>query len=155
MSSIQQFEMQQFSLEGIPSLPDFMPVLEIYFVKRGVKLMPSWPDFEFQDFVGWHSRLALSKREESGFRFRIFGDDLVEIFASNLTGELLYDSVAPGQMEITRRYFEKLTNGPSIGLRTGRVPVQGRGFLNFQVLHLPLSATGTDVDHFIHVLKPG
>ncbi len=117
--------------------------------------MPSWSDFEFRDFIGWHSKLALSKYEEGGFRFRIFGDDLVEVFARNLTGELLSESVAPEQVEITRRYFEKLVTGPFIGLRTGRVPVQGRGFLNFQVLHLPLSATGNNVDHFIHILKPG
>lgn len=147
-------KMHLMPVDVLPELTDFCDALALYERKRGDRLMPSWSDFSVVEFDGWHSRVALSQREGDDFRFRIFGTTFVELFARDLTGELLIASMVPEQIEGTRHHFMSLVNGPKLGLATGWVPAEGRGFMRFEVLDLPLVGSDGAVSHFLHVCLP-
>lgn len=118
--------------------------------------MPCWKDFKFSEFVGWHARIALSRREDDDCRFRIFGSAFVELFDNDLTGELLAASMVPEQKPEIMSHFKHCIDGPYMGLVTGRVPAEGRGFLGFEVIDLPLMDKDGEVSHFLHVcVAPG
>ena len=106
--------MRQYPLEILPEFAAFKDVLALYAEKRGDRLMPRWQDFDFPDFLGWHSRIALSKREGSDFRFRIFGSTFTDLFNRDLTGELLIASMPPHQQFTVTRSFPEDTGSPLI-----------------------------------------
>lgn len=146
--------LHQMPLRELPEIPDFEDILALYAEKRVERLMPRWKDFSFSEFAGWHPRIALSKREDADFRFRIFGTSFVELFDRDLTGELLIASMMSEQALETARHFKRLVDGPMIGFAKGRVPVNNRTFLRFEVVDLPLANANGDVSHFLHVCAP-
>ncbi|MBO6503190.1 MAG: PAS domain-containing protein [Kordiimonadaceae bacterium] len=146
--------MQQLPLTHLPEVTEFKEILSLYASKLEGRLMPRWQDFSFSEFVGWHPRLALSQIEGDDLRFRIFGTAFVELFARDLTGQLLIGSMVAEQTQSTKTHFHALLNGPRIGLAKGRVPAEGRGFLRFEVIDLPLADENGEVSHFLHACAP-
>ena len=145
---------ERFPLHSLPEMQAFDTILELYFSKTKNSKLPTWKDFDFSEFVGWHARVALSKREGDDFRFRIFGSAFVEVFAADLTGKSLTEMMAPQHLVYAQQHFKKLIEGPFVGLGKGQVPVAHREFVKFQVLHLPLSDVSVNLDYIIHVLGP-
>lgn len=145
----------QLPLDPLPNLPFFAPILKLYDAKRAGRLMPRWQDFEFTEFVGWHAEIALSEREGNDLRFRIFGGKFVELFAQDMTGQLLAASMAPQQYEAIIEHFRRCIDGPKMGMVIGRVPTLERAFLGFQVLDLPLADSEGNVERFLHVTTSG
>lgn len=143
-------QMQVWPLRPLPNLPYFSDVISLYQKKRGDRLMPRWKDFSFAEFTGWHTRLAVSEREGDDFRFRLFGSVFVELFATDLTGKLLAQSLSPEQAPRTKAHFKQLVEGPFIGLGTGHVPMKNRDFIRFEVLDLPLVDDSGNLSHFLH-----
>lgn len=146
--------MQQLPLTNLPEVPEFKEILSLYASKLQGRPMPRWRDFAFSEFVGWHPRLALSQVEGEDLRFRIFGTAFVELFARDLTGQLLIGSMVAEQTQSTKDHFHALLAGPKIGVAKGRVPVEGRGFLRFEVIDLPLADEEGNVSHFLHACAP-
>lgn len=146
--------MDQMPLEALPDLSGFRRIVALYDQKRGGRIMPTWKDFTFTEFIGLHSRLALSQREAGDFRFRIFGTAFVELFGRDLTGEFLTKSLVSEQVKETYRHFKTLVDEKMCGRAVGRVPAIGRGFLDFDVLDLPLADASGNVSHFLHVCAP-
>lgn len=146
--------MYQMPLEPLPHLPPFRSILHLYEAKRAGRILPAWQAFNFTDFVGWHARIAVSKREGDDLRFRIFGSAFTELFARDLTGALLIDSLVPEQKRETAQHFKRCIEWPLIGLAVGSVPAVDRDFLEFQVLDLPLGDADGTVTHFLHVAGP-
>ncbi len=133
-------------------MADYDHVLKTYDNKRKKKLMPSWHDFSFADFVGWHPRLSVSELEGTDLRFFMFGTDFVQLFAQELTGKLLCEAMEPDRTVDTKRHFDKLVNGPYIGWTKREVPIPDRSFKKFEVLDLPLANKNGVVAGFLHVL---
>lgn len=144
-------KMRQMPLEPLPDMPEFRAMLDLYESKRNGRAMPCWKDFSFSEFVGWHTRIALSMRRGDDFWFRIFGSTFVELFGRDLTGENLLGSIVPEQVSEAKQHFKKLVEGPMLGVSAGRVPFAGRGFREFDVLHLPLADHENAVSHCLHV----
>lgn len=146
--------MKQLPLCSLPDAPEFTQIFSLYASKLQGRVMPRWQDFSFSEFAGWHPRLALSQREGDDFRFRIFGTAFVELFARDLTGKLLIGSMVATQVQSTKDHFQALLDGPKLGLAKGRVPAEGRGFLKFEVIDLPLADDKGQVSHFLHACAP-
>lgn len=141
----------QFPMIPMPALTPFQPMLDLYQIKRGSRQMPKWRDFHFSDFIGWHSRVAVSERDGDDLRFRIFGSTFTELFARDLTGQLLAASMRGDQYHAILAHFRRCCDGPMIGCVSGNVPVAGRDFVAFQVVDLPLADDTGEVTHFLHV----
>ncbi|WP_343562038.1 PAS domain-containing protein [Kiloniella sp. b19] len=153
MENSNTLEMSRFSLSTLPELGDFREILDLYDNKRGKRLIPGWEDFDFPEFIGWHSRIALSKRENDDLQFRIFGTTFVNLFARDLTGQFLIASMPEDQKDATRLHFLSLMDRPQIGHAVGLVPTEERRFLKFEVLDLPLAGSDGTVSHFLHVCQ--
>ena len=52
--------------------------------------MPSWADFDFYDFKGWHGVIAVQEvvTEPFDLRCRLWGSELTEVFGADNTGKL-------------------------------------------------------------------
>ncbi len=146
--------MNQMPLEALPDLKAFRRIITLYDQKRAGRLLPTWKDFTFTEFTGLHSRLALSQCEAGDFRFRLFGTSFVELFGRDLTGEFLTTSLVAEQVKESYRHFKTLVDEKMCGRAIGRVPAIGRGFMDFDVLDLPLGDESGNVSHFLHVCAP-
>jgi hypothetical protein len=144
--------MKQFPLDPKPDIPVFSEFIDLYYSKRGDREIPAWSDFRIRDFIGWHSNMALSQKENDDYRFRIFGTGFTELFADDFTGLLLCESMAPGHVQSSKKHFQCLVEGPKIGWVKGRVPVESRDYLPFEVIDLPLRNEVNEVVGFIHLL---
>ncbi|UTW54286.1 hypothetical protein [Kordiimonas sp. SCSIO 12610] len=146
--------LKQFPLEPRPDIPIFASFLDIYYSKMSGGSIPRWSDFKIHDFAGWHPNMALSDKIEDGddYIFRIFGTGFVDLFAQDFTGAPLCQSMAPGHVASSKQHFHKLEMGPYIGWAKGVVPLEGREYLPFEVIDLPLQNELGKVTSFIHLL---
>lgn len=66
------------------------PIKRIWDDKRGDAAIPSWQDFQFEDFQGYHGWVAVEdilSVEPYDAEFRLWGTQLTEIFKLDLTGK--------------------------------------------------------------------
>ncbi|UTW56995.1 PAS domain-containing protein [Kordiimonas sp. SCSIO 12603] len=144
---------KQIPLDPRPDLPIFSNILELYYSKRGSKILPSWSDFIITDFIGWHANMALSEKEGGDFRFRIFGTGFADLFGSDFTGKRLCESMAAGHTEACKAHFVNLVQEKHIGWVKGNLPIEGRDFLPFEVIDLPLQDDNGEVTKFLHFIS--
>lgn len=144
--------MEQLPLNNKPGIPVFSSMLDLYFSKLSSKALPKWSDFGMKDFIGWHANIALSEKDGDDFRFRIFGSAFSDLFGTDFTGKFLCDSIAQGHTDAVRRHFSILVEEKKIGWVKGQLPIEGRDYLPFEVLDLPLQDEQGEVSRFIHIL---
>lgn len=102
--------------------------------------LPRWQDFDFEDFVGWHRHVALGDitPEDADPLFRIFGSAAVDLMGRDLTGEQLSLAVPAVVTDGILDHFERIRDDRLVGTVMGKMAMEGREFLDFQVIELPL-----------------
>lgn len=131
----------------------FEPLVRLWQAKRGDRDMPSWADFDFYDFKGWHGAIAVQEviAEPFDMRCRLWGSKLTEIFGSDNTGKL-YSEIGAGYTENDIAYLRKLCDSRSIGMSHGQLDWLQKGHKSAAFIDLPLSNDGSKVDHLLTAL---
>jgi len=69
--NLQGFEFHYFEpLEENPILEPFDSLVSVWRSKIDGRRIPKWSDFDFMDFRGWHSRLAIQEIFYNPFSYR-------------------------------------------------------------------------------------
>lgn len=139
-------------IKPLPVVEGYQTILDLWDSKRADNLLPARSSFTFEDFAGWYGSIAISVIEGDDMRFSLYGSNFVECLGVDLTKELLCESMDQALIAQTRAYFHDLIEGPYIGHMTGHAPTEGRDFVPFDVLDLPLSDDGVTVDRFLHAI---
>ena len=131
----------------------FESLVHLWHAKRGDRDMPSWADFDFYDFTGWHGAIAVQDviHEPFDLRCRLWGSNLTEIFGSDNTGKL-YSEFGEGYTENDRAYLAELCRTGSIGMSHGQLDWLRKGHKAAAFIDLPLSNDSSAVDHLLTAL---
>ena len=128
----------------------FESLVALWRAKRGDREMPSWADFDFYDFKGWHGVIAVQEvvTEPFDLRCRLWGSTLTEVFGSDNTGKH-YSEMGPGYTENDVAYFAELCRSGSIGMSHGKLDWLQKGHKSASFIDLPLSDHDSAVNHFL------
>ncbi len=128
----------------------FESLVALWRIKRGDREIPSWTDFDFYDFKGWHGSIAVQEivTEPFDLRCRLWGSHLTEIFGSDNTGKL-YSEFGSGYTENDVAYLAELCRSSSIGMSHGRLDWLQKGHRLAAFIDLPLSNDGSAVNHLL------
>ncbi len=128
----------------------FESLVALWRAKRGDREMPSWADFDFYDFKGWHGVIAVQEvvTEPFDLRCRLWGIRLAEIFESDNTGKL-YSEIGAGYIENDIAYFAELCRTGSIGMRHGKIDRLKNGDRLVGFIDLALSVDGLAVNRLL------
>jgi hypothetical protein len=113
--------------------------------------LPRWTDFDFRDFTGWHRHVALGDitPDDADPVFRIFGSEAVDLLGRDLTGKKLSLSVPAVVTDGILEHFEHIRDERLIGTVTGKIGMEGREFLDFQVIEMPLENAAGEVSQIL------
>ena len=95
--NIQGFEFHYFEpFEDSPLIEPFSPLVKIWRSKFDGKRIPKWSDFDFTDFRGWHSRLAIYDISYDPFDYtvRLSGEEFNQSVGRNMIGMTQADIMA-------------------------------------------------------------
>ncbi len=143
---------QCYSFNPVPIFLGFEEIVDLWNSKRKGNLLPAWSSFQYDDFFGLHSRIAVSEKEENDFRFRIYGSDFVRLRDKDLTNKLLCASVDIKWKGGAYAYFAEISQGPYIGRTQGVVPDAKQHLVEINSIDLPMSEDGMNVSHCLHAL---
>ncbi len=112
--------------------------------------MPSWADFDFYDFKGWHGVIAVQEvvTEPFDLRCRLWGSELTEVFGADNTGKL-HSEFGPDYTETDAAFLAELCRSGSIGMSHGKLDWLQKGHKSAAFIDLPLSDDGSAVHHLL------
>lgn len=122
--------------------------------KRSGNRLPSWKDFEFEDFVGLHRHIIFTEIHHEPFDlyYRIFGSFASDLYDQNLTGEKLRATGHSHKDPDIIKYYEKLHKNRNIGSCHGPLNWLGKDYMHVSMIDLPLSSNGENVTHFLSAI---
>lgn len=132
---------------------DFSAMVALWQEKRGDRTMPAWRDFKLQDFVGWHSRMALSEilPSRDDLQFQFFGSDMVFQQGDDLTGCVLSQRLPEAHEKAYRPHIEMMLRKPVFAIGYVEAASDQERHKTIAVMHLPLSDDGKTIDRLLHV----
>ncbi|WP_419903430.1 hypothetical protein [Kiloniella sp.] len=142
-----------YSLKALPALEGFEGIVHLWETKKRGHLLPAWSDFKYDDFLGIHSRISVSEKEENDFRFRVYGSELVRLLDQDLTNKLLCASIGVKWKGGAYAYFEEISQGPCIGRTQGFVANSEQQMVPINAIDLPMGEDGENVSHCLHFLN--
>ena len=120
--------------------------------------LPSRSDFDPVDhrsLLGWIVLFDVVRRErDTDFRYRLWGSEITTLVGRDHTGRLHSEVVSPDAMAFGRRCFFWVMEHKLPQVVQQRVPFEGRKFLTYERLALPLSNCGAEVDRIMLVVHP-
>lgn len=131
----------------------FAPLVRQWTEKRNGRAQPSWSDFDFYDFKGWHGWVAVQEivKEPFDLRCRLWGSRLTEILGADHTGKR-FSEFGPAFTDTDLTYLAELCRTASIGRSHGNLAWLKRGHCAVAFIDLPLSNDGTSIDHILTVM---
>ena len=127
------------------TLPGFEDLVRLWQVKRGDRAVPSWPDFDFYDFKGWHGRISVYDISYDPFEYtcRLSGTMVDGVFDRTMTGvtgsELAEMSLEhPAAME----FYEMTCRRMLISRTSGPFDFEDRDQIQASFVEFPLSDDG-------------
>ncbi len=128
----------------------FESLVALWRGKRGDRKMPSWADFDFYDFKGWHGAISVQEvvTEPFDLRCRLWGSDLTVVFGSDNTGKY-YSELGSGYTENDVAYLSELCRSSSIGMSHGKLDWLQKGHKVAGFIDLPMSDDGIAVNHLL------
>ncbi len=131
----------------------FEPLVCLWQEKRGDRDMPSWADFDFYDFKGWHGAIAVQEviAEPFDLRCRLWGSNLTDVFGADQTGKL-FSEFGSGYTENDMAYLTELCRSGSIGMSHGHLDWLKKGHKTAAFIDLPLSDDDSSVHHLLTAL---
>lgn len=129
-------------------------LVELWHTKKAGRALPSWADFDFFDFVGWHGWISIFEIRHNplDWQCRLSGtyvDQLTGSTFQNKTRDEVFDhAITDGSLA----FFEHTLKAGVIGWSVGPINRVGREHTNVQYIELPCSNDGRQVDHTIEVM---
>ena len=137
---------------ALPGFEDFVRLLQD---RRGDRVVPSWSDFDFYDFKGWHGRLGLYEISYDPFDYtcRLSGTEVDEAFGQTMTGTK-GSELAELRVEhpFTLEFYEMVCREMLIARTSGPLNLKGREYIHATFLALPLSDDGLRATHVLEAL---
>jgi hypothetical protein len=136
-------------------LPGFEDLVRLWQDKRGDRPAPSWSDFDFYDFTGWHGRLSVYDISYDPFDYtnRLSGAVVDELYDRAMTG------VTASELEDLRvehpaamAFYEMTCRRMLISRQTGSLNFKGREHIQATFVELPLSDDGLRATHTLEAL---
>ena len=127
------------------ALPGFEDLVRLWHDKRGDRVVPSWSDFDFYDFKGWHSRLSVYDISYDPFEYttRLSGTVVDEMYDQTMTG------VTGTELEELRaepsasmEFYEMTCRQMLISRQLGSLNFKGREHVHVTFVEFPLSDDG-------------
>ncbi len=115
--------------------------------------LPSWKDFSFENFVGWHSKMRVM---ETGKDINDVKHNIIvgETFAKYWGRNTLYDQIQsanPPTQDTINKYYQHLGHlyNKHYCISAGIIPNEDGSLCSTTWIELPLADNGKDVSHFI------
>lgn len=136
-------------------LPEFQQVIELWQSKRKGRLVPSWSDFDFYDFKGWHSRVAIYDIFYNPFnwRIRLSGGTIDQVYGKSMTNttmeELRNEAI---DYDLAAQFYEITCQNLQVTVTHGPPNLKNRDFVEVIFLELPCSDNGDFATHTIEAI---
>lgn len=139
------------------SIPEFASLLKIWQSKRGGRRVPSWADFDFYSFKGWHGWLCVYDVTYDPFDYtvRLSGTEIDELYGfsiKNFDRKRMNEVLA--ETAVRDEFDEMNCRNLTIAYITGPLNVQNRTYNRVSYLELPLSDDGEKAQHTIEAIIP-
>jgi len=142
---------------------EFEAFVALWHSKREAGRMPSWIDFNFEDFRGWHGWVCLFEVVE-GVEFdlfaRLWGSNIVRMLGFEMTGKHLRrrdpddTDTFSGYEGDDMDFWEAIHRDGVIGLTDGRLQAGDGRYIRYRDIFLPLSSDGKSVDKLVSATQP-
>ncbi len=136
-------------------LPGFEDLVRLWQDRRGDRIVPSWSDFDFYDFKGWHGRLGVYDITYDPFDFtcRLSGTVVDGVFDRKMTGVTGSD-LAKMEVEYSAYMeFNEMTCCQMLISRiSGPLNYKGREHVEATFVEFPLSDDGLKATHTLEAL---
>ncbi len=116
------------------ALPGFEDLVRLWQGKRGDRAVPSWSDFDFYDFKGWHGRLSVYDVSYDPYAYtcRLSGTEVTGLELEKKKVE------PPAAME----FYEMNCRQMRISRLSGSLKIAGREHAQITFIEFPLSDDG-------------
>jgi len=138
-------------------LPVFESLIRIWQSKRNGRRVPSWADFDFFDFKGWHGDVTVYDVTYDPFDYvtRLSGTRMDELFGRTLTNLNREDfNKLYARDSETDSFSAFICENLYISYSEGSLNAAGKEFKPVLYLELPLSDDGVRAQHTIEVIIP-
>jgi len=127
------------------ALPGYEDLVRLWQSKRGDRVVPSWSDFDFYNFKGWHGRLSVYDISYDPFDYtwRLSGTEVDVAYDQTLTGVTGSD-LAEMRVEhpATMEFYEMTCRQMLISRQLGSLNFKGREHIQVTFVEFPLSVDG-------------
>ena len=137
------------------ALPGFEDLVRLWQDRRGDRPAPTWSDFDFFDFKGWHGRISVYDISYDPFDYvaRLSGTVVDGIYDRTMTGvtgsELAELRVEhPASME----FYEMICRQMLITRQSGTLNFKGREHVQATFVEFPLSDDGQKATQTLEAL---
>lgn len=138
---------------GMPAIPGFETILDVWLRKRGDRALPARSDIELWDLGRWAGWVNFSVHRPEGPVFTLYGSENSRLFGADLTGRNLCDHVdAEHRAEMTA-FYAGLAERVAIGHICGQSIMRDMQWLPVETLVLPLGDDHVSVGRFMHVIR--
>ena len=152
-----------YSLNAVSKPPDafgiFQPFKTLWDSKRSGNDLPSWRDFEFDEFAPWWGQLALEDilpGPEYDTVFRLWGTKLTQLLDTELTGKNLRSTFDTAYNEIEIQLFERIVAEHLIVVSFGPMNWTNLGQWSIAdavaFMQMPLATDGRNVDKILSLV---
>ena len=148
-----------YELDGDPALAAVGgEVIALWQSKRRGRRLPAWQDFEMSDFAPWIGHVCCDDvitYRPINTRTRLWGSKMTIMTGSDWTGTTIRGDaelrgMTPGDFD----FWDRIVNGPSIGITSGTIEWLNRDFVRLSRIFLPLSCDDGLVDRVVSVAFP-
>ena len=137
------------------ALPGFEDLVRLWLDKRGDRAVPSWSDFDFYDFKGWHGRISVYDISYDPFDYtcRLSGTVVDGIYEQTMTG-MTGSELEEMRVEDTAamEFYEMTCRRMLISRTSGPLNYKGREHIQATFIELPLSDDGIRSTHALEAL---
>lgn len=131
-------------------LHGFEDLVRLWQDRRRDRVAPSWSDFDFYDFKGWHGRLGVQEISYDPFdyNYRLSGTVVDGVFGRTLTG-VKGSELAKMRLEypVTMEFYEMACRQLLIARTSGPLNLKGREHIHATFVDFPLSDDGLRATH--------
>lgn len=134
----------------------FQSAYELWDSKREGRRLPSWADFDFFDFKGWHGKVNVAEisYDPFDFKFTLFGVDFVDLYKEDFTGKSSKYVERNNKFYDEEMAFLKMTAVEQKIARTaGVMPWNNSYYRKATLVDFPLSSDGEKVTHTLEFLQ--
>lgn len=142
--------------EDGPEIEPFLPLISVWRSKCKGRRIPAWSDFDFTDFAGWHSKLAIYDvtYDPFDYKVRLSGEQFNQILGRNMMGMNREELLALAVEEtVADAFYEKTATEMLIAYTKG-INIVDRQHVDVVFLELPLSDNGLRATHTIETFIP-